>query len=49
MEQAYKNKKDGMIMKSFQYEIKDDVGIHARPAGLFVKKAKSMKAGLRSV
>lgn len=27
-------------MKSFTYTIKDEVGIHARPAGLLVKKAK---------
>lgn len=26
-------------MKSFTYTIKDSVGIHARPAGLLVKKA----------
>jgi phosphocarrier protein len=25
-------------MKKFSYEIKDPLGIHARPAGLFVKK-----------
>ena len=27
-------------MKTFQYTIKDPVGIHARPAGLLAKKAK---------
>ena len=27
-------------MKSFTYTITDEVGIHARPAGLLVKKAK---------
>ena len=27
-------------MKTFSYTIKDEVGIHARPAGLLVKKAK---------
>ena len=27
-------------MKSFNYEIKDELGIHARPAGLLVKEAK---------
>lgn len=27
-------------MKTFTYTIKDEVGIHARPAGLLVKKAK---------
>ena len=28
-------------MKSFTYTIKDPLGIHARPAGLLSKKAKS--------
>ncbi|MGN0482878.1 MAG: HPr family phosphocarrier protein [Lachnospiraceae bacterium] len=27
-------------MKEFQYTITDEVGIHARPAGLLAKKAK---------
>lgn len=27
-------------MKSFQYKIQDEIGIHARPAGLLTKKAK---------
>jgi len=27
-------------MKSFTYTIRDSLGIHARPAGLLVKKAK---------
>ena len=27
-------------MKSFEYVIKDSVGIHARPAGMLVKEAK---------
>ncbi|MBQ2766215.1 MAG: HPr family phosphocarrier protein [Clostridia bacterium] len=27
-------------MKSFSYTIKDEVGIHARPAGMLVNKAK---------
>lgn len=27
-------------MKAFRYEIKDEIGIHARPAGLLVKEAK---------
>lgn len=27
-------------MKKFEYTIKDEVGIHARPAGLLVKEAK---------
>ena len=28
-------------MKSFSYVIKDELGIHARPAGMLAKKAKS--------
>ncbi len=28
-------------MKQFSYTIKDELGIHARPAGLLAKKAKS--------
>lgn len=28
-------------MKTFSYEIKDEIGIHARPAGLLVKEAKN--------
>ncbi|MBP1562150.1 MAG: HPr family phosphocarrier protein [Oscillospiraceae bacterium] len=31
-------------MKSFTYTIKDEVGIHARPAGLLVKKAKEFES-----
>lgn len=27
-------------MKSFQYKIQDEIGIHARPAGLLTKKAQ---------
>lgn len=36
-------------MKTFSYEIKDEIGIHARPAGLLVKEGKnfSSKATLR--
>ena len=29
--------KEKMIMKEFQYTVKDACGIHARPAGLLVK------------
>ena len=35
-------------MKTFDYTIKDEVGIHARPAGQLVKEAKNMKARLQS-
>lgn len=31
-------------MKSFQYTIKDEVGIHARPAGLLSKKAQEFES-----
>lgn len=42
-------------MKTFTYTIKDDLGIHARPAGLLVKTAKkfsseiTIKKGEKSV
>lgn len=31
-------------MKTFTYTIKDEIGIHARPAGLLVKEAKNFKS-----
>ena len=31
-------------MKNFNYIIKDEVGIHARPAGLLVKEAKKYQS-----
>ncbi len=31
-------------MKSFSYTIKDEIGIHARPAGLLAKKAKEFQS-----
>ncbi|MDC7288154.1 HPr family phosphocarrier protein [Blautia schinkii] len=31
-------------MKKFSYVIKDEVGIHARPAGLLVKEAKKYES-----
>lgn len=31
-------------MKTFQYKIQDEIGIHARPAGLLVKEAKQYKS-----
>ena len=33
-------------MKEFSYEIKDEQGIHARPAGLLVKEAKNFSSAL---
>ena len=31
-------------MKKFEYVIKDEVGIHARPAGMLVKEAKKFQS-----
>jgi len=31
-------------MKTFSYVIKDEIGIHARPAGLLVKEAKKYES-----
>lgn len=31
-------------MKTFSYTIQDEVGIHARPAGLLAKKAKEFES-----
>lgn len=31
-------------MKEFHYQIKDELGIHARPAGLLVKEAKKFSS-----
>lgn len=31
-------------MKTFEYAIKDELGIHARPAGLLVKEAKKYES-----
>jgi len=31
-------------MKQFVYTIRDELGMHARPAGLFVKKASEFKS-----
>lgn len=31
-------------MKKFSYTIKDEIGIHARPAGLLAKKAKEFES-----
>lgn len=33
-------------MKSFNYTINDELGLHARPAGLFVKEAKNIRVRL---
>ena len=31
-------------MKNFEYRIKDELGIHARPAGMLVKEAKKYQS-----
>ena len=31
-------------MKKFNYVIKDEIGIHARPAGMLVKEAKNFES-----
>jgi phosphocarrier protein len=36
-------------MKEFQFTVKDPVGIHARPAGLIVKKAKEYQSTITVV
>ena len=33
-------------MKSFYYVITDEIGIHARPAGLLVKEAKKFESAI---
>ena len=35
------NKGKNKSMKTFEYTIKDELGIHARPAGMLVKEAKN--------
>ena len=34
-------------MKEFKYVIKDELGIHARPAGLLVQKAKEFESDIK--
>lgn len=36
-----------MIMKTFEYTIKDELGIHARPAGILVKEAKNYESKIK--
>ena len=38
------NERKYALMKEFKYVITDPVGIHARPAGLLVKEAKTFKS-----
>ena len=34
-------------MKKFEYTIKDELGIHARPAGMLAKEAKNYKSTIK--
>lgn len=34
-------------MKSFEYTVKDEMGIHARPAGILVKQLASVKSSVK--
>ena len=34
-------------MKSFHFVVNDELGIHARPAGLIVKEAKKFKSSIK--
>ena len=36
-------------MKEFTYKIQDEIGIHARPAGLLVKKAGEFKSDIKLI
>ena len=38
-----KTDKRGKVMKSFEFTVKDPVGIHARPAGNLVKEIKALE------
>jgi len=40
-------KTGGFFMKQFNYTIKDELGLHARPAGLLVKKTGSFKSNIQ--
>ena len=45
MDEKKNQKSEGMKrMKSFEYTVKDELGIHARPAGLLVKEAKKFQS-----
>ena len=36
--------KEEMKMKSFSYTVKDELGLHARPAGMLVKEVKNFQS-----
>lgn len=36
-------------MKEFTYKIQDEIGIHARPAGLLVKKAGEFQSDIKLI
>lgn len=45
VQQKINRREKGVLsMKSFTYTIKDEVGIHARPAGMIAKKAKEFES-----
>ena len=41
------NEGEVMIMKEFQYTIKDPNGLHARPAGLLVREAQKYQSSVK--
>ncbi len=43
---AFKRVIKERAMKEFKYTIKDELGIHARPAGLLVKEAANYKCNI---
>ena len=36
--------KEEMKMKTFSYTVKDELGLHARPAGMLVKEVKNFQS-----
>lgn len=40
------NMKEKIIMKKFDYIIKDELGIHARPAGMIVREAAKFNSSI---
>lgn len=43
---SIKPERKAFIMKEFKYVIKDEAGIHARPAGQFVKEAAAFSCAV---
>ena len=44
MQNRFPRLKNGDKMISFDYVIKDEIGLHARPAGMLVKEARKYKS-----